>query len=113
MTDNMKRLLDRVSADSALAERASRLGKAELIALARELGLELGEADFVSNANADLSDDEMAAVAGGGTCACVASGGGTADDKCRVCACVIVGHGDFIDYYPRCACALGGGGVGE
>lgn len=109
MTDNMKRLLEKMSADSALAARANGIGKDELIALAHELGLELTESDFESVADTGVDGDELEQITGGGACACAVGGGGTADDKCNACGCVIAGHGTFVDNCQRCACSIGGG----
>ena len=47
MTENMKCFLAKVSEDKRLAEKAGKLEKAELIVLAKALGFELTEADFV------------------------------------------------------------------
>ena len=41
MTENMKRFLETVSKDEALTARVGAMGKEELLALAKELGLEL------------------------------------------------------------------------
>lgn len=74
MTDNIKRLLEKISADSALTERASGMDRDALIALARDLGIELSDTDFDTETNADMSDDELELVAGGGACACAVGG---------------------------------------
>ena len=46
MTENMKKFLEKVSADKALAEKFANLDKDAVVALAKELGIELTEADF-------------------------------------------------------------------
>lgn len=63
MTTTMKAFLEKLSADKELAIKASKLDKAELIALAKELGLDLTEADFAPDASMD--DAELTTVVGG------------------------------------------------
>lgn len=110
MTENMKAFLNKVSVDKALAEEASKLDQAGLIAFARELGLELMEADFSAAAN-ELSEDELDTVAGGKVCACVVGGGGEGGGEDNVCVCPLYGVGaDEDKYYDRCVCIVGGGG---
>lgn len=115
MTENMKRFVERVSVSNELAEKISSMTKDELIALAKELDIVLTEADFAQPA-AELSDDELDDVAGGGICACVLGGGGTADESHTshtsdaVCACVIGGSGTNKGGYTRCVCVVSGGG---
>lgn len=115
MTENMKRFVERVSDSGELAEKISSMTKDELIALAKELGIVLTEADFAQPA-AELSDDELDDVAGGDVCACVLGGGGIADESNTshtsdaVCACVIGGSGKNKGGYTRCVCVVSGGG---
>ena len=59
----------------------------DIIALARELGVELTEADFVQNC--ELTDDELDAVVGGGKCICSFGGGGEYSDGSVRCVCII------------------------
>lgn len=112
MTENMKKFLEKVSADKALAEKSAKMDKESLLALAKELGVELTEADFVPAA-AELSEDELNTVTGGASvCMCVAGGGGTRETLGgELCACVLVGAGGKeggSDCF--CACALTGYG---
>lgn len=51
------------------------LTKDELIALAKELGIALTEADF-EKPDGELNDDELDTVAGGKVCVFVVGGGG-------------------------------------
>ena len=117
MTENMKKFLEALSKEKEPYEKASKLDKDALIALARELGIELTEADF-AQPEGELNDDELDAVAGGSECICVGGGegfrstnaeqyclcvlggGGEKDARagggCR-CACVLAGYGDYID----------------
>ena len=68
MTENMKKLLEIVSGNKELAAKIGGMGKEEILALAKEVGVELTEADFAQKF--ELSDDELEAVAGGGKCIC-------------------------------------------
>ena len=120
MTENMNKFLELVSQNTELAAKVNVADKNELIAMAKEMGIDLTEADFAQQA-AELSDDELDAVAGGGVCVCVAGGGGSkkgaSDDAKKywngldACACVLggmgyYGNGDRI----RCTCMVGGNG---
>jgi len=95
MSENLKKFLEAVSANEELNKKASAAPKEELLAMAKELGIELTEDDLKQESK-ELSDDELDAVAGGGTCACVLGGGGKkAGDGSvyDVCACVVAGTG--------------------
>ena len=46
MTENMKKLLELVSGNKELASKIGGMGKEEIIALAKALGVELTETDF-------------------------------------------------------------------
>lgn len=112
MTDNMKKFLELVSGNDALAAKFSNASKDEIIAIAREQGITLTEADFESTA--EVSDDELNAVAGGKECYCAIGGGGTGESSngTRTCACVAggVGHMDGDTIKSRCGCIGGGYG---
>lgn len=109
MTENMKCFLAKVSEDKALAEKASKLEKDELIVLAKEMGVNLTEADFAQT-ESDISEGELNSVSGGGNCYCVAGGGGTDGEKDSACACVFAGWGRSTERHERCVCAMAGGG---
>ena len=109
MTENMKCFLAKVSEDKALAEKASKLEKDELIVLAKEMGVNLTEADFAQT-ESDISEGELNSVTGGGNCYCVAGGGGTDGEKDAACACVFAGWGRSTERHERCVCAMAGGG---
>ena len=81
MTDNMKKFLELASGDAELVERLNGMDKDAIIAEAQQRGIALSEADFAADTSAELSDDELDAVAGGGKCACVVCGVGKAGDK--------------------------------
>lgn len=113
MTENMRKFLETVSRSEELCAKANGAGKDELTAMAKELGIELTEADFEQPAG-ELSDDELDAVAGGGACACVAGGGGTEKKKDGKCACFFTGVGfDYTYDDVRCTCVGAGGGTSE
>ncbi len=75
MSENMKKFLELISKDENLKKKMAELEKMEsdkaireIIALAKEHGIELSEADFVkAESDDELSDDELDAVAGGGS----------------------------------------------
>lgn len=109
MTENLKKFLETVSAQEELGKKASAASKEELMAMAKELGLELTEADFEQK-SAELSDDELEAVSGGSSCSCPMSGGGKQDGDDDVCACNLTGLGYDIRMNIRCLCQFDGYG---
>ena len=128
MSENLKKFLELISSNKELEAKAlacnelgEEKGKAALIALAKECGIELTAADLEKKeepASGELSDDELDAVAGGfdhNTCFCVAGGGGggkdSKDGKTYGCACVLYGQGGdgrANDY--NCTCVGCGSG---
>lgn len=118
MTENMKKFLAAVSKNDELIAKASAMAREELIALAKNLGIELTDADF-AKPTGEMNVNELEAVTGGGECSCFAGGGGKKNGKNKVCACVLAGFGDYdgdynnddsiIDY--RCYCV--GYGTGD
>ena len=111
MIDNMKKFLELAAGDGELVERLNGMDKDAIIAEAQQRGIALSEADFAADTSAELSDDELDAVAGGGKCACVVCGVGKAGDNCKECDCSFGGGGVFEDKVNRCRCASIGGGV--
>lgn len=83
MTENMKKLLEIVSASKELSAKVSGMDNEDIIVLAKELGVALTEADFVKTC--ELSDDELDAVVGGY---------GVGD--------TVTCSRDVIDYCPNC-----------
>ena len=110
MTDNMKNFLEAASRDREACAKLCELDQAALIAMAKEMGFVLTEADFEQKV--ELAEEELDAVAGGGECVCVVGGGGTAGESDRTCGCVAYGFGT-TKYGDRCHCALGGYGYGD
>ena len=125
MSENMKKFLEMVSKDENLKQKAMAYNDMETdkaiqagIALAKELGIELTEADFVKKESSnELNDDELDAVAGGGGCGCAAAGGGGGTNpqgETYGCACVMYGQGgNGNDDSFNCLCILGGAGGDE
>ena len=112
MTQNMEKFLAKLSADAELAKKAITLDKDALIALAKELGFDLTDADF-AKPEGEVSLNELAAVTGGGDCLCVAAGGGTRDEDSKPCGCVAAGGGYHDNGEQRCYCIVGGSGDAE
>ncbi len=112
MTENLKKFLETVSKDEALTAKVGTMGKEELLALAKELGIELTEADLQKLAVQELDDDDLDTVAGGSdvSCACAMGGGGTKDDNDKTCACVLAGVGYSKNGRERCVCGFAGYG---
>lgn len=110
MTDNMKKFLELASTNDTLASKLNNASKDDVIALAKEQGIELTEADF--EAAAEVSDDELNTVAGGKQCYCAMGGGGTGESSnhTKTCACVLGGHGGMDNGDRRCVCIAGGYG---
>ena len=112
MTENLKKFLETVSKAEALTAKVGTMGKEELLALAKELGIELTEADLQKLAVQELGDDDLDTVAGGSdvSCACAMGGGGTKDDNDKTCACVLAGAGYSKSGRERCVCGFAGYG---
>ena len=73
--------------------------------------MELAEADFAQTA--EISDEELDAVAGGGECGCFLGGGGKGGGQwdAKTCVCVTGGGGQTGDSKCRCACTVAGWGA--
>ena len=95
-----------------MTAKVSTLTKEDLLALAKELGIELTDADFAESASV-LNDDELNAVAGGAECGCLLGGGGKAGGKWfnKVCVCVTGGGRVTCDGTCRCVCTVAGWGA--
>ena len=114
MNDNARAFLEAAQADPELRERLCKMAVGELVAAARERGVELSEEDFRPAAG-ELDEGDLENVAGGGACGCAILGGGGGTDgtdgKVYGCACVIYGQGgDGRAEDANCACAVGGSG---
>ena len=109
----MKKFLELAASDAELTAQLNGMAKEAIIAAAQQRGIALTEADFAADKSAELNEDELNEVAGGGKCACVMGGGGTEGDNCEKCFCIVAGAGSFLDGETRCECGIGGGGVAE
>ena len=82
------------------------------IELLKEYGVALTAEDFKAP-EGKLSDDELAAVAGGGGCGCAFGGGGGGDGLW--CGCLMPGAGDIQSGHPNthglCVCPIVGVGA--
>ena len=115
MSEKMKKFLEVLSEDKELKRKATDMSKEELVALAREKGIELMDEDF-EVPEGELSEREMSDVAGGGECYCFVGGGGTEDSNGNICVCVLLGIGENDDFNPdthRCFCPQYGYGHDE
>ena len=111
MNENLIKFFEAVSKDEALSEKISSEKDVNvLIALAKDMGIELTADDFKKPA--ELSDDDLDSVAGGGdvSCACAMGGGGTKDSNDKTCACVLAGAGYSTSGRERCVCGFAGYG---
>lgn len=114
----MNELQKLIEANPGLKAKVEALSKdpnatvADIIALAKEHGLEITEADFQAAPEGELSDDELEAVAGGAECYCAIGGGGTGthSEHNETCACVALGFGTTDAGGLRCSCAAAGYG---
>ena len=57
MTENMKKFLKAASKNADLAAKITAMSKEALLAIAKDLGIELTDADFAESAD-ELNDDE-------------------------------------------------------
>lgn len=57
MTENVKNFLEAASKNADLAAKITAMSKEALLALAKDLGIELTDADFAESAD-ELNDDE-------------------------------------------------------
>ena len=110
MSENLKKFFEAISKDEALVQKVGSMSQEELLALGKELGIELTAQDFEQPQ--ELSDDDLDAVAGGSdvSCACAMGGGGTKDANDKTCACVLAGVGYEKDGSERCLCGFAGYG---
>lgn len=118
----MKKFLEEMEKNPELKAKMEELDKnpastpKDFIKAAAEYGVELKEEDFQpADAQGELADDELDAVAGGDYCLCVIGGGGSATSDCEnTCVCIVGGGGMFSDKSKydgaRCSCAVAGGG---
>ena len=96
----------------ALAAGSQTKMQEKTIELLKEYGVALTAEDFKAP-EGKLSDDELAAVAGGGGCGCAFGGGGGGDGL--GCFCLMSGAGDIQNGHPNthglCVCPIVGVGA--
>lgn len=92
MSDSMKKSLESISAREECCTRLNAMSRDEIIAMAKELGFEVSEADFQQPE--EQSGDELGAVAGGARCVCSFGGDENKDGTVR-CICSFGGHGQW------------------
>jgi len=131
--DNIKLFYEALAKDKALQEKAKAIGKKyegqktdddkvkeiyqqELVPLARQAGYEFTLAELKEYAQEsqkpgmrEVSEEELAGVAGG-NCACVLGGGGDLDGGKVDCVCGVGGGGGTKDSGSWCVCAVYGEG---
>ena len=115
MNDKLKAFIEMAKADPDLGKRMTQMGVEDLIALARERGMELSKEDF-KTPEGELGEGDLANVAGGfgGMCCIFGAAGGrdTIDGNIYGCACWTYGQGgdgragDF-----NCFCVIAGVGL--
>jgi predicted ribosomally synthesized peptide with nif11-like leader len=111
MSENLNKFLEAVSKDEELVSKIGTLEDVDtLIAIGKDLGIELTPADF--DQSRELDDEELNDVSGGSdvSCACAMGGGGTKDANDKTCACVLAGVGYDKDRRERCLCGFAGYG---
>ena len=128
MTDQAKEFIKKVNSDQALYEKFKALVPEDqngidreafiaekILPFAKKAGYDLTAEDFKKDAptSGEISDSELAAVAGGDCCCVVAGGGGGVDmydDNSYTCACVVYGQGgDGRANDANCFCPAGAG----
>lgn len=114
MTENMKKLLELASNNPEFQEKIRNATRENLIALAKEAGIALTDADFEVSVG-EVSDNELDAVTGGKYCYCAIGGGGSSEYsktiQSKTCVCVGGGGGETGSGATRCVCVFGGQGV--
>lgn len=113
----MKKFLEEMEKNQELKAKIEQLDKdpastpKDYVRIAAEYGLEITEEDFkLADAQGELQDDELDAVAGGSDCICFGGGGGSASEGDNTCACVLGGGGETSSRNCRCACVIAGTG---
>ncbi len=115
MNESLKALLELGKADPELGKKMAAMDKDELIALAKEKGIELGEGDFTPPVE-EVGDSELENAAGGfGGGLCFGDGFAIGRDKydgnIYGCGCVLYGQGgDGRGSDANCRCIWVGAG---
>jgi hypothetical protein len=120
MTQNLRTFTALAQSNEEFAARVESLNASptatpeDFVDLATEFGIPLTLADFdMPVVAAEVSDDELAAIAAGaGGCACFVGGGGTdytGPNAGAGCVCAIAGI--MVSTGGGCGCVMAGGGV--
>lgn len=90
MTENRKKFFEALSANEEMLEKAKKAQtKEEVVEIARELGITLTAADFVNKDGKEMTEEELAAVAGGLADFCFIVG----VTETEGCVCAVAGVG--------------------
>ena len=139
-SENVKLFYEALGMDKALQEKSTAIGEKyagqkldeaqtnliyqqELVPLAKEAGYDFTLAELQAYAEEaqkpgmrEVSDDELATVAGGKYCVCVLAGVGNSvgtDGSILAegsCVCALYGNGNWDGGKVNCVCVWGGGG---
>lgn len=112
MNENLRAFLEMAKDDPELQDRLSKMVQGELVAAAKEKGVELSEEDFHAPAG-ESDENELNNVAGGGGgCFVLGGGGGTnVNNNTYGCGCAVYGQGgDCKGSNFNCTCILMGAG---
>jgi predicted ribosomally synthesized peptide with nif11-like leader len=133
--ENVKKFYEALAEDKALQAKSIAIGKKyegqkldeaqsnliyqeELVPLAKDAGYDFTLAELKEYGAADkesgmreVSEEELAAVAGGSPCACVLIGGGNFGGNQMICGGWGHMEGDVDGRHYFCLCAAGGGGT--
>lgn len=115
LQDKFKLLAEKFAGRKPEESQFEAIVRQDLLPLAREAGFEFTPAELEAyrrelgrSGAAELSEDELTAVVGGGACVCVVYGNGTG---CRTsCTCYAAGFGFDEKTSNLCICVWGGGG---
>ena len=118
--EELKATIESIAGNDEKKETLTEESKQQIIALAKEHGIELSSEDFVFNKD-ELSDEELAVISGGsGGCGCAGSGYGQGKRESDssidfYCACVLMGVGmdGAVPAGSYCFCTFAGGGADD
>ena len=118
--EELRASVEEITGSDEKQETLSDESKQQIIALAKEHGIELSSEDFEFNKE-DLTDEELAVISGGsGGCGCAGSGygQGTREGDSSIdfyCACVLMGVGmdGAAPAGSYCFCTFVGGGADD
>ena len=115
VNENLRAFLEAAKDDPELCERLTKMAAGELVAAAKEKGIDLTEEDLTPPAG-ELDDAELNSIAGGKKSGCFISGYDTnghdsVDGKAYTCFCLAYGQGGDERWGDaNCFCVIGGQG---